>query len=177
MRATRLTVTALAAALLLTACSDGGDDSKGNSTKAKDSNACDLGGIGIEVGPASAAPAAGDTGNIPVSLTNQSEPCTLEGFPAVQLDGGDASVKVAAEQGGQAPKLSLPKGASASFTITYVRGAAGDGKSLDARTLKVSLPGGPDSKTFPWTYGPVAGKGGDKSAPEATVSAFQQAGD
>jgi hypothetical protein len=171
MRAIPLTVTTLAAALVLTACNSGGD----SGDKGKSSSACKIGGVSVQVGSASLAPAAGDTGEIPVSLTNQSAPCTLEHFPGATLEGGGTTVALSAQQGAKAQKLKLAKGDSASFTISYVRGAAGGKNSLAAKTLKITLPGGTDSQSFPWKYGPVAGK--NKPGDQAFVSAFQQVGD
>ncbi|MFI5689437.1 DUF4232 domain-containing protein [Streptomyces sp. NPDC051636] len=171
MRATPLTVTALAAALALTACDDGG----GSGNKGKNSSACEIGGVSVQVGSASVAPAAGDTGEVPVSITNQSAPCTLDRFAGVTLQGDGVSLDLSAQQGAKAQKLKLQKGDSASFTITYVRGAAGDKNSLAANTVKITLPGDSTVQSFPWKYGPVAGR--SKAGDQASVSAFQQVGD
>ncbi|MDL5202947.1 DUF4232 domain-containing protein [Streptomyces sp. ALI-76-A] len=181
MRATPLAVTALAAALLLTACDSGGSgsgsesDDSGSSRKPGD--ACQIGQLGVEAGPANAAPAAGDEGNIPVSLTNQSAPCTLEGIAGAVLKAGGASATVPAADGAQPEKLTLAKGDSVTFTLTYVRGGAAGAKSLAAKTLEISLPGAPDDvQSFPWSYGPVALKA-DGEAPDASVGPFTRAGD
>ncbi|MFK4111643.1 DUF4232 domain-containing protein [Streptomyces sp. NPDC002176] len=169
-----LTLTALAAALALTACG-GGDDGGADGAKSKDGSGCATGAVALEVGSASVAPAAGDSGEVPVSITNQSAPCTLDHFPGVTLHQGDRSVKLAVSEGAQAQTLKLAKGASATFTVSYVRGTDGDAKALKASTMEVTLPGGGDAKTFPWKFGPVAGKGADGL--DASVSAFQQVGD
>ncbi|MFJ4007223.1 DUF4232 domain-containing protein [Streptomyces sp. NPDC090023] len=169
-----LTLTALAAALALTACG-GGDDGGADGAKSKDGSGCATGAVALEVGSASVAPAAGDSGEVPVSITNQSAPCTLDHFPSVTLHQGDRSVKLAVSEGAQAQTLKLAKGASATFTVSYVRGADGDAKALKADTMEVTLPGGGDAKSFPWKFGPVAGKGTDGL--DASVSAFQQVGD
>ncbi|MFF9771366.1 DUF4232 domain-containing protein [Streptomyces sp. NPDC014636] len=171
MRAIPLTVTALAAALLLTACDDGGGKN-GDS----DSSACEIGGVSVQIGSASVAPAAGDSGEIPVSITNQSAPCTLDHFPAVTLSTGDAEKTVPALKDAKAQKLKLAKGDSATFSISYVRGKDGDENALTAKDVKISLPGSDTGQSFPWKYGPVAGKA-DGSGPDASVSAFQQVGD
>ncbi|MFF5536907.1 DUF4232 domain-containing protein [Streptomyces cinerochromogenes] len=171
MRAIPLTVTALAAALLLTACDDGGGDKNG-----KSGSACEIGGVSVQIGSASVAPAAGDTGEVPVSITNQSTPCTLDHFPEVVLGDGAGKAVVPALKGAKAQKLKLAKGDSASFSITYVRGEDGAKTSLAAKTVKITLPGTDTSRSFPWKYGPVAGKS-DGSGPDASVSAFQQVGD
>jgi hypothetical protein len=177
MRAIPLTVTALAAALLLTACNGGGG--KSSATSGKNSSACEIGKVSVQIGSASVAPGVGDTGEIPVSLTNQSAPCTLDDFAGVVLGAGGTeakvpALKVPALKGAKAQKLKLNKGDSATFTITYVRGKAGDKAGLDAKTVKITLPGTSASHGFPWSYGPVAEQGG---APNASVSAFQQVGD
>jgi hypothetical protein len=176
MRVTPLAVTALAAALLLTACDSGGsDDSAGTGTGTAKDGGCRIGQLGVEVGPANLAPAVGDTGNVPVSLTNQSAPCTLEGTPGAALEAGDTSTTVPAASDAKTGKLTLAKGASATFTLTYVRGGAG-AQSLDAKTLRISMPGAADDvKSFPWTYGAVALKAGE--APDASVGPFTIAGD
>ncbi|MGW3206219.1 DUF4232 domain-containing protein [Streptomyces sp. NPDC001135] len=171
MRAIPLTVTALAAALLLTACGGGG-----NKSESKNSSACEIGGVSVQIGSASVAPKAGDTGEIPVSITNQSKPCTLDHFAGVALDAGSAKTNVPALKGAKAQKLKLAKGDSASFTISYVRGDAGGKTGVDAKTVTISLPGSPTARSFPWSYGPVAAQAGG-SGPDASVSAFQQVGD
>ncbi|MFB9463129.1 DUF4232 domain-containing protein [Streptomyces cinereospinus] len=177
MRATSLTLgsTALAATLLLTACGGGdgggeaGDDGRDTTT------ACALGEVGVEVGPANAAPVAGDTGNIPVTVTNQGAECTLDGFPAVGLRGDGGSADVPADKAATAQRLTLAAGTPATFTLTYVRGAEGGDGGLAATTMRIGLPGGSETRSFPWSYGPVAlGAGG---APDASVGAFQRAGD
>jgi hypothetical protein len=182
MRATiPLAVTALAAALALTACSS--DDSgtgtdtdtggKNGTRTAAAGAACGLNGLGIEVGPANAAPAVGDTGNLPVTLTNtKADACTLDGFPKVTLLSGSTSWTVAEEKSAQPTELTLHQDESATFTLTYVRGEA-DGKGA-ADTLRFSLPGDSGDKTAKWTYGVIAEKG---SGLDATVTPFQTAGD
>ncbi|MDO0926469.1 DUF4232 domain-containing protein [Streptomyces sp. TG1A-8] len=171
MRVIPLTVTALAAALTLTACGgDGGQSDKSSSS------ACEIGGVSVQIGSASVAPAAGDTGEVPVSITNHSAPCTLDHFPGASLSAGGAEVEVPVQQGAKAQKLKLAKGDSAMFTLSYVRGGAGGGSGLAAKTVKVSLPGSGTARSFPWSYGPVAHKGAS-DAPDASVSAFQQVGD
>ncbi|NUP37677.1 MAG: DUF4232 domain-containing protein, partial [Streptomyces sp.] len=129
---------------------------------------------GVQVA-ASAAPSAGDSGNVTVTLTNRGSKCALNGFPAVDLDGGKTSA-VPADKAAKAQKLTLAKGATASFTITYVRGAAGGAKSLPVKTAKFTLPGSSAGHSFKWTYGEVAVKG-SAGAANASVSPFQQAGD
>ncbi len=57
-----------------------------------------------------------------------------------------------------------------------MRGADGAENALAAQTVKITLPGTDTSKSFPWKYGPIAGKA-DGSGPDASVSAFQQVGD
>lgn len=172
MRATFLTVgsAALAAALLLTACGGGEGDSGG-----QDTSACALDEVGVEVGPANAAPVAGDTGNIPVTVTNQGTECTLDGFPAVDLHADGTSATVPTDKAATAQKLTLAKDTAATFTITYVRDEAGGDGGLDATTVKIGLPGASATQSFEWSYGPVALVAG--GAPDASVGAFQQAGD
>jgi predicted small secreted protein len=172
MRTISLAVTAVASALLLTACNSSG----GSSSDSKNGSACSFDGVAVQVGPASTAPSAGDTGEVPVSLTNQSKPCTLDGFAGASLESGGAKVALATQQGAKAQKLKLAKGDAASFTITYVRGKAGAKLSLAATKLVVTLPGSSDSMSYKWSYGPVQGKT-SVSDSDASVSAFTQAGD
>ncbi|MER7405505.1 DUF4232 domain-containing protein [Streptomyces sp. NPDC000070] len=170
---------ALAATLLLTAC----DDDKTSADDAKNADrpggsACAVGDLGMEVG-AGAAPAAGDTGNVTVTLTNNGTPCTLKGFPAVDLVADDSKASVPADQAArsdEARSLQLAKDATASFTITYVRGEAGGAQSLPVRKATFGLPGATSTHDLTWSYGEVALKG-KAGEPEATVSAFQTAGD
>ncbi|MFF8672658.1 DUF4232 domain-containing protein [Streptomyces sp. NPDC015242] len=182
MRTFPLTMAAtLAAALLLTGCGGGdtgggtgGDDAK-NADPANGS-ACALADLGVEVG-AGAAPAAGDTGTVTVTLTNQGARCTLDGFPAVDLlaDGGTTSVSP--EEPAQARPLTLGEGASTSFTITYVRGEAGSAQSLPVRKASFTLPGsGKDAHELAWSYGDVAREDGGGAA-QASVSGFESSGD
>ncbi|MFE3634560.1 DUF4232 domain-containing protein [Streptomyces cellostaticus] len=171
MRAIPLTVTALAAALLLTACDDGGGGENG-----KSGSACEIGGVSVQIGSASMAPAAGDTGEVPVSITNQSTPCTLDHFPGATLSADGGEVRLPAQEGAVARKLKLAKGDSATFTITYVRGGAGGKAGLAADSVQINLPGTDTTRSFRWSYGPVATKG-SADAPDASVSAFQQVGD
>ncbi|MFJ3231671.1 DUF4232 domain-containing protein [Streptomyces sp. NPDC086787] len=175
MRAITLTVTAVAAALALTACDDGGGGGTGGD-KSTNSSACRIGEVSVQIGSASMAPAAGDSGEVPVSITNQSAACTLDGFAGVELRADGTSEKVPALEGATGQKLKLAKGDSASFTISYVRGKDGDTAGLAAQSVKIGLPGSGTSQSFPWKYGPIAAKGGG-SGPDASVSGFQQAGD
>lgn len=179
MRAAPLAVTALAAALLLTGCSGDGDSSGGDSATASPSNGttCRIGHMDVEVGPASVAPAAGDTGDIPVTLTNQSAECTLDGFAGIDLNATDSSASVPPAKGAKATKLTLAKGTAATFTLTYTRGAAGAKASLDVKTLAIGLPGADTQKSFKWSYGPVQGQSDNATHPNVSVSAFTQAGD
>ncbi|KPI26500.1 DUF4232 domain-containing protein [Streptomyces sp. NPDC048253] len=181
MRAVPLTVTALAAALLLTACGGGDDsgsgtdESKAAESTASTGGACAADDLGQDVGPVNAAPAAGDSGNVTVTLTNKGAECTLNGFPTVELATDDGSTAVPKDEAAEAQALTLPAQGTATFTITYVRGEDGGDQSLAVKTVKYGLPGGSADQSFPWSYGDVALKSG--KVPDATVSAFQQAGD
>ncbi|MCX4882602.1 DUF4232 domain-containing protein [Streptomyces sp. NBC_00847] len=183
MRATPITVAALAAALLLTACDDNGGDggtsksgtSKNGTSQSKAGDACTLDGVAVQVA-ASAAPGAGDSGNVTVTITNRGSKCTLNGFPGVGLRAGGDSSTVPADKAAKAQKLTLAKDATASFTIAYVRGEAGGSTSLAVKTATFTLPGSSTAHSFKWSYGDVALKGG-ASTPNASVTAFQQAGD
>lgn len=177
MRARPITVAALAAAFLLTACGSGGDfGDKESGSKNADNSACRIGEVDVQVGPANTAPAAGDTGNVPVTLTNRGAPCTLEGFPGITLSAGSTTATVPEDRAAEPERLTLAEDGAASFTLTYVRGEEGDARSLAVTSLRLSLPGAADSQDFEWSYGPVQGKK-DASDPDASVTAFQQAGD
>ncbi|QOV36547.1 DUF4232 domain-containing protein [Streptomyces ferrugineus] len=177
MRATSRTVAALAAALLLTACDDGGDGDGGQDDKA--ASGC-VAGLAVEFGPANAAPAAGDTGNVPVTVTNRGDAdCALAGLPGVEFEAGNIVTTVAADEAAGAAarqKTTLTKGASTSFTLTYVRGEEGDAKSLAVRRAKVLLPGSTRTHSFKWSYGDVSLKS-DGQTPDASLSGFQRSGD
>ncbi|MEU1197398.1 DUF4232 domain-containing protein [Streptomyces sp. NPDC005813] len=164
------------AAFALTACGGdgGGGDANAKSDASGKSSACSLQQVGVDVGPANAAPAAGDTGNIPVTVTNTgSGACTLDGFPGVDLRADGTSWTLAPEEGAKAQKVTLHQDEAATFTLTYVRGEAGSGAAV--RTLRISLPGHTGDKESKWTYGDVAEKSADKL--DATVSTFRTAGD
>ncbi|WP_217239986.1 DUF4232 domain-containing protein [Streptomyces sp. AC555_RSS877] len=173
-----LAATALAAALLLTACSDDGGSGSDDDTKtAQGGTACTIDEVAVEVGPANAAPAAGDSGSVPVTITNSGAECTLDGLPAVDLSAGDTSAKVPANPAADASqKLTLAKDQALSFTVTYVRGGSGGAKTLAAKTGKFSLPGTTATHSFPWSYGDVAFKSDGREL-DASVSGFQQVGD
>lgn len=178
MRATPLAVAALAAALLLSACDDGGGDSTGSGGSGKaagSGDACTLDGVGVQVA-ASAAPAAGDSGDVTVTVTNRGAKCILNGFPDVRLHAGGSTSTVPSDEAAKAQKLTLAKHATASFTIEYVRGRTGGKQSLAVRTAGFSLPGSSAEHGFTWSYGDVALKSG-ADRPNASVTAFQQAGD
>ncbi|MEU6365444.1 DUF4232 domain-containing protein [Streptomyces sp. NPDC046931] len=163
-----LVVTALAAALTLTACDSksGGDDAKSPASDCV---------VAVVVGPGNAATTAGDTGNVPVTVTNRgSNQCTFQGFPGVELTAGGSSWNAAQEKDAQPAKVTLHKGEAATFTITYVRGNGGS-LSAPAKAVKITIPGAGDAKSYPWSYGDVALK--TKDTPDASVGPIQVAGD
>ncbi|MEU8587194.1 DUF4232 domain-containing protein [Streptomyces sp. NPDC048664] len=170
-----LAAAALVAALALTACDDGagGDGTGGGGTTGGAKAAtCHL---AVKVGPGNAATTAGDTGNVPVTLTNRdSHACSFEGYPDVELSDGKSSRSVADLKGANPQKVTLQKDETATFTLTYVRG---DGGSLSAamRTVKIGVPGAGSAQSYPWSYGDVALK--TPSEPDASVSPVQVAGD
>ncbi|MEV5105541.1 DUF4232 domain-containing protein [Streptomyces massasporeus] len=175
MRTYPLTLAAaLAATVLLTGCSDdssGGDDVK-NADRPSDS-ACALGDMGVEIG-AAAAPAAGDTGTVTVTLTNKGAQCTLKGFPGVDLLADDKTTSVSPDEGAKAQSLTLAKGGTTSFTLTYVRSETGSANSLDVRKASFTLPG--DTRTaheLTWSYGSVDWTDDQKPS----VSGFETSGD
>ncbi|MFF8939554.1 DUF4232 domain-containing protein [Streptomyces paradoxus] len=164
---------ALATAVLLTGCDDqtGGDDVK-NADRKSDA-ACTLGDMGVEVG-AGAAPAAGDTGTVTVTLTNKGARCALKGFPGVDLLADDKTTSVSPDEGAKAPSLTLGEGGTTSFTITYVRGEAGSAESLDVHKASFTLPGDTEAAhEMTWSYGEVAWT----AATQASVSGFETSGD
>ncbi len=170
MRATALLspVAALTAALLLTSCGDGDGEKEAAPTKSA-AGACAFDGLEMKVGPANAAPAAGDSGNVPVTLTNKGAKCTLEGLPSVTLKADGTSAEVAPDPAATGEKRTLAEGGSVTVIITYVRGEEGGGPA--ARSAELGLPGADATRDFPWSYGVVALKDGK---PDATVSGFQQ---
>lgn len=178
MRVLPLAGAALAAALLLTACSnDDGDGGEEKKTSDAGGSACHIGEMAVTVGPANAAPAVGDTGNVPVTITNKSgAACTLDGLPGLAFHVGGTATDVAPDAAATAAKTTLAKGAETSFTITYVRGEAGAGTSLAAESVAFSLPGSSETDSFEWSYGEVALKS-DKKTPDASFSGFQRTGD
>ncbi|MCX4907740.1 DUF4232 domain-containing protein [Streptomyces sp. NBC_00878] len=178
-------LTALVATLTLTACDDGGSGDKGGekadnsaspARSSAGSTACKADQVGQEVA-ASEAPAAGDTGSVSVTLTNRSgADCTLEGFPRVDLTAGGTSWTLDPEEDAQPEKLTLKADETTAFTITYVRGPAGDAnKGAAVTTVKFGLPGAGVDLSFPWKYGEVALR--SASEPDASVGPLQRAGD
>ncbi|MEU9669069.1 DUF4232 domain-containing protein [Streptomyces bobili] len=183
MRAVPITVTALAAAFLLTACGGGDDSASGDGeskassasgTAAPSGTACAAGDLTMAAGAVNAAPAAGDTGNVTVTVTNGGKACTLDGFPKVELEADGTTAAVPHDEGAQSQPLPLAEQGAASFTITYVRGEEG-ASSLAVTTVTYGLPDASATESLDWSYGAVALKDGDK--PDASVSAFQVAGD
>ncbi len=183
MRTLPIAVTALTATLTLTLTACGGDDDgSGGDKKAggekttSSSTACPAAKLSQEV-VASEAPAAGDTGTVSVTLTNGSgADCTLEGFPTVELNAGTTALPVAPEKSAEPEKLIVKQDETTGFTITYVRGPAGDTeKGAAATTVKFKLPGADGDLSFPWKYGEVALKSASK--PDASVTPLQRTGD
>ncbi|BCL29762.1 DUF4232 domain-containing protein [Streptomyces aurantiacus] len=183
MRTLPIAVTALAATLTLTLTACGGDDDgsggdkkTGGEKKTSSSTACPADKLSQEV-VASEAPAAGDTGTVSVTLTNGSgADCTLKGFPTVELNAGTTSWAVAPEKSAEPEKLTVKQDETAGFTITYVRGPAGDAeKGAAATTVKCELPGADGELSFAWKYGEVALKSASK--PDASVTPLQRTGD
>lgn len=179
MRVVPIAVTALAVAFALTACDDSGGDGGGDKTAtstagSKSGTGCRLDGIGVQVGPAGKAPAAGDTGIVPVTLTNRGATCTLRDFPGIELTTGSGSYDVPGDKRANPLKLTLKKGETATFTVTYVRGASGGKQSAAVTDMNISLPGSDAQAGYTWKYGDVSLKG---TKPDAMVSSFQQAGD
>jgi hypothetical protein len=173
MRTTEPAVVATAAvtaALLLTACGGGGGDAGKSSTDDRGPAACRIGEMGVDIAP-SPAPAAGDTGTVSVNLANRGPACTLDGFPAVTLTADGTPAEVPVDEAAVPQRLTLAAQGTATFTLTYVRGGTG---GLVVSAAEFALPGDATTHRIPWSYGEVATKGG---TPDATVSAFQRAGD
>ncbi|MFE7763734.1 DUF4232 domain-containing protein [Streptomyces sp. NPDC057438] len=179
---------ALLAALTLTACggSDGGDGGGGGqdgktgaaTPESAKGGACTAAQAGFALGPSSAAPAAGDEGGVPVTVTNKGDSaCTLKGLAGVDLFAGDKSWALKPQEGAsQDTEVKLEGGQSMTFTITYVRGVAGDAeKSAEVDTVKLTLPGDSKISSFKWPDPEVAVK--SESTLEATVGPFLPAGD
>jgi len=165
-----LALTALAATLTLTACAG---KSGGAGDGAKKTPECP---ISVKVGPGNAATTAGDTGNIPVTLTNNgTAKCTLEGFPGIELNDGKTTWTVADEKDTKPEKVTLQKDETATFTLTYVRGKAGGSLTAPAKTVKITVPGAGAGRSYPWSFGDVALK--DAHTADASVSPVQVAGD
>ncbi|MDX3522137.1 DUF4232 domain-containing protein [Streptomyces scabiei] len=190
MRATPTAIAAvLLAALTLTACggSDGGDGGDGGQDGktgaatpegATKGGACTAARAGFEIGPSSAAPTAGDEGGVPVTVTNKGDAaCTLKGLAGVDLFAGEKSWALKPQKGAsQDTEVTLEGGQSMTFTITYVRGVAGDAeKSAAVDTVKLTLPGDSKVSSFKWPDPEVAVA--SESTLEATVGPFLPVGD
>lgn len=176
---------ALLAALTLTACSSGdgdggGDDAKTGAATAEAGKgaACTAAQAGFEVGPSSAAPAAGDEGAVPVTVTNKGDAaCTLTGVAQVELVAGEKNWPLAPQDGtSEDTEVTLEKGQSMTFTISYVRGVAGDPeKGAEVDKLSFSLPGETKANRYDWPDAEVAITSGGTL--DATVGPFLPAGD
>lgn len=180
MRTTPVAVTAvLVAALTLTACSGDSDSDSGDTPKSSTSDkstACKADQFGIEFGPSNAAPAAGDTGTVPVTLTNRDATCTLKGIPGTDAYAGGTSWAVSQDKSAPGTEMTVAKDESATFTITYVRGVAGDAKkAADVDTVKFTLPGDKAVQSYKWPDAEVAVKSANEL--DMTVGPFLQAGD
>ncbi len=192
MRTTPVAVTAaLLASLTLAACggepenttdatTDTTAESSAKSSTDDKPTACEAEQFAIDFGPSSAAPAAGDTGNIPVTLTNRGGSCVLQGSPDTDVSAGDKSWTVRPEQSAEGTEkgteLTLAESAAATFTITYVRGAAGDPeKAAAVDTVTFTLPGDSAGQRHKWPDAEVAVKSANEL--DITVSPFLPAGD
>ncbi|MFF8097732.1 DUF4232 domain-containing protein [Streptomyces sp. NPDC016675] len=175
---TTAAVAVLAAALLLTACDDGGSGGdaggSGSGTDDRAGTACRIAEVGVGIEP-SPAPAAGDTGTVAVTLTNRGPACVLHGFPTVRLDAGETPVPVPRDEAATPQRLTLDEQGTASFTVSYVRGGTDGTEGLTVRAAEFALPDDASTHRFPWSYGTVATRG--EGQPDATVGAFQRAGD
>lgn len=176
----------LLAALTLTACSSGDGDSGGDDSKTgaataesgKGTAACTAAKASFEVGPSSAAPAAGDEGAVPVNVTNKSgAACTLKGMPDVELAVGERSWPIGPQEG--APKdaeVTVEDGQSVSFTISYVRGVADDAeKGATVDKLSFHLPGDSKVNSYDWPDPEIAFTSGGTL--DAKVGPFLPVGD
>jgi hypothetical protein len=171
---------ALVAALALTAC---GSESDGSSAKGPAKSpatdkpaACKAERFAIDFGPGNPAPAPGDTGNIPVTLTNNGAACVLQGVPRTKVYAGSTPWAVGAERSVKARRLTLAEHTAATFTITYVRGTAGDpGKGAEVDTVRFALPGDSAEQSYPWPDAEVAVKSGKEL--DIAVSPFLPSGD
>ncbi|UUU31824.1 DUF4232 domain-containing protein [Streptomyces sp. CA-210063] len=176
---------ALLAALTLTACSSddgdgGGDDGKTSAAPAESGKgtACTAAAAGFEVGPSSAAPAAGDEGAVPVTVTNKGgAACTLTGLAHVELVLGEKNMPIRPQDGASKDtRVTLEKGQSVTFTIAYVRGVAGDPeKGAEVDKLTFSLPGETKANSYDWPDAEVAFTSGGTL--DATVGPFLPMGD
>jgi hypothetical protein len=182
MRTTPVALTAviLAAALSLTACGGGDDEDTGGgktTAGATGPTACKADALAVEFGPGNPAPAAGDTGNIPVTLTNQDGTCVLQGAPATEVHKGERSWPVGPDtSAGEGRKLTLSKGEVGAFTITYVRGEAGDAKKgVQPDKVTFRLAGDGAEQTYQWPDAEIAVKSGDGL--DITVGPFLPSGD
>ncbi|MGW0824364.1 DUF4232 domain-containing protein [Streptomyces sp. NPDC002845] len=176
MRTVPVAVTVLVAALALTACGDSDSDS-GDNSGGGNSTACKHDEVGIAFGPSNAAPVAGDEGNIPVTVTYRGDAtCTIQGTPGTDLYSGGSSWALSLQKNAKEPKLTLAKDESATFTISYVRGVAGDEKKgVAVDKVKFTLPGNSVVESWDWPDAEVAVK--SEGELDATVSPFLPNGD
>ncbi|WP_432054512.1 DUF4232 domain-containing protein [Streptomyces sp. bgisy022] len=170
------TATAVAALLLLTACGgDGGDGADGGGDEksaGRDTAACTIDQVRLEAGPASLAPADGDTGEVPFTVLNQGDPCVLPGTPEVFLEGvsGSERTDVPLVEGSKPRDVTLAHDGTASFVVTYVRGSA-----FDPGDLHFGLSPATATEKVPWTYGGIAAT--EDGGHQVSVSTYQQTGD
>ncbi|MEV8589234.1 DUF4232 domain-containing protein [Streptomyces sp. NPDC051180] len=116
---------------------------------------CRTAGLGFAIAPGSGAQAVGEQGAVVVELTNKSDaPCTLKGFPGVDLV-GDTTWSLP-RQTSQTPRpVTLKPGTTTTFTVTYQSYEEGSGVELTPKRLVVTPPGETRSTTLTWDFSSV----------------------
>ncbi|MBD0711967.1 MULTISPECIES: DUF4232 domain-containing protein [unclassified Streptomyces] len=115
---------------------------------------CRTAGLGFEIAPGSGAQSVGEEGAVIVRLVNKgSAPCTLKGYPGVDLVG--ATTWSLPRQTSQKPGLvTLKPGARTTFTITY-QSYGGEGAELTPGSLVVTPPGETHPTKLTWDFSSV----------------------
>ncbi|MEV0783246.1 DUF4232 domain-containing protein [Streptomyces sp. NPDC050423] len=142
----------------------GGDKSTaggtGSSSGGSGGNAaakCRTADLGFAVDPGGEAQSAGSEGHVTVTLTNKgTAPCTLNGYPGVDLMSFSGNTWSMARQASDKPKAyTVDPGGDTYFTVTYLSySAEGNSKENEFKTATMSItpPGETESKDLTWPH-------------------------
>lgn len=117
---------------------------------------CRTADLSLAVAAGSGAQSVGSAGPVIIKMTNHgSGSCTMKGYPGVDLVGGGQKWSLSRQTSAAPHAVTLARGASTSFTITYMPFSPGSGQQLDVKTIVITPPNETHSTDVPWEFQPV----------------------